>query len=140
MSIGLALIRYIKDPTKQYLIHAFNSSFWYLNNILALNKNDFSMYTKVIYTDFLTLHKAKTYIEVWTLPFPISLMASFIQTFTIKEMIFHILLLIIHFRRWRSLVIILYQLITKCYHRHKDIIHIYESTSRHFYTFRYFCS
>ena len=40
------------------LIHKFNNTFRYLGDILALNNDDFSMYTKEIYPVELTLNKA----------------------------------------------------------------------------------
>ena len=50
-----------KDPSKQHLIHKFNITFRYLDDILALNNDDFSMYTKEIYPVELTLNKANTF-------------------------------------------------------------------------------
>ena len=49
-----------KDPSKQHLINKFNNTFRYLDDILALNNDDFSMYIKEIYPVELTLNKANT--------------------------------------------------------------------------------
>ena len=49
-----------KDQSKQHLIQKFNNSFRYLDDILALNNGDFSMYTSEIYPAELTLNKANT--------------------------------------------------------------------------------
>ena len=49
-----------KDPSKQHLIQKFNNTFRYLDDILALNNDDFSMYTKEIYSVELSLNKANT--------------------------------------------------------------------------------
>ena len=49
-----------KDPSKQHMINKFNNTFRYLDDILALNNDDFSMYTKEIYPVELTLNKANT--------------------------------------------------------------------------------
>ena len=46
-----------KDPSKQHLIQKFNNTFRYLDDIFALNNDDFSMYTKEIYPAELTLIK-----------------------------------------------------------------------------------
>ena len=47
-----------KDPSKQHLINKFNNTFRYLDDILALNNDDFSMYINEIYPVELTLNKA----------------------------------------------------------------------------------
>ena len=49
-----------KDSSKQHLIQKFNNTFRYLDDILAINNDDFSMYTKEIYPVELTLNKAYT--------------------------------------------------------------------------------
>ena len=47
-----------KDPSKQHLIQ--KHTFRYLDPILGLNNDDFSMYTREIYPAKLTLDKANT--------------------------------------------------------------------------------
>ena len=49
-----------KGPSKQHLIQTFNNIFRYLDDILSLNNDDFSMYTKEMYPVELTLNKANT--------------------------------------------------------------------------------
>lgn len=43
-----------KDPSKQQPIQIFNNTFRYLDDILALNNVNFSMYTKEIYSAEMT--------------------------------------------------------------------------------------
>ena len=49
-----------KDPTKEHLVQKFNNTFRYLDDILALNNDDFNTFTKEIYPPELTLNKANT--------------------------------------------------------------------------------
>ena len=48
-----------KDPSNQYLIKNLKILFRYLDGTLALNNDDFSMYTAYIYPIEQTLNKAK---------------------------------------------------------------------------------
>ena len=52
-----------KDPLRLHLIQTFNNIFRYLDDILALNNDDFSMYSKEICSVYLTLNEANTYNE-----------------------------------------------------------------------------
>ena len=54
------MTRISKNPSKQHLVDKFNNTFRYLADILALNNDDFSMYTKEIFQFELTLKKACT--------------------------------------------------------------------------------
>ena len=47
-----------KDPTKQHLIQTFNNTFRYLDDILAINNDDFNLYINDIYPKELTLNQA----------------------------------------------------------------------------------
>ena len=49
-----------KDPSKLHLVDKFNNTFRYLDDILALNNDDFDRYTNEIYPPELTLNKANT--------------------------------------------------------------------------------
>ena len=49
-----------KDPSKLHLVDKFNNTFRYLDDILALNNDDFDTYTNEIYPPELTLNKANT--------------------------------------------------------------------------------
>ena len=49
-----------KDPSKQHLINKFINTFRYLDDILSLNNDDFSMYINEIYPAELILNKANT--------------------------------------------------------------------------------
>ena len=49
-----------KDPSQQHMVQKFNNTFRYLDDILALNNDDFNTYTSEIYPPELTLNKANT--------------------------------------------------------------------------------
>ena len=49
-----------KDPSQQHLVDKFNNTFRYLDDILALNNDDFNTYINDIYPAELTLNKANT--------------------------------------------------------------------------------
>ena len=49
-----------KDPLKLHLVDKFNNTFRYLDDILALNNDDFNMYYNDIYPKELTLNKANS--------------------------------------------------------------------------------
>lgn len=54
------MARISKDPSKQHLVQKFNNTFRYLDDILALNNDDFNMYYNEIYPPELTLNKANS--------------------------------------------------------------------------------
>ena len=54
------MARISKDPSKQHLIDKFNNTFRYLDDILALNNDDFNKYYEEIYPKELTLNKANS--------------------------------------------------------------------------------
>ncbi len=49
-----------KDPSKLHLVDKFNNTFRYLDDILALNNDDFVTYTNEIYPPELTLNKVNS--------------------------------------------------------------------------------
>ena len=49
-----------KDPSRQHLVSKFNNTFRYLDDILALNNDDFDKFIHEIYPRELTLNKANT--------------------------------------------------------------------------------
>ena len=54
------MTRINKDATKNDLIQKFNNTYRYLDDILAINNDDFDLYSKDIYPKELTLNKANT--------------------------------------------------------------------------------
>ena len=54
------MTRINKDATKNDLIQKFNNTYRYLDDNLAINNDDFDIYTKDIYPKELTLNKANT--------------------------------------------------------------------------------
>ena len=87
-----------KKPSKQHLIQKFNNTFRYLDDILALNNNDFRMYNKEIYPVELTLIKANDNNDHCPfLDLDIYIINGKINTKIVdRRDFFHFLLLIIH--------------------------------------------
>ena len=82
-----------KDPSKKHLIQKFNNTFRYFDDILALNNDDFSIYTKGIYSSELPLNKANIkYVHGYFRDFDIYLTGSVIAKCMMHERTFRSLL------------------------------------------------
>ena len=64
LQITIYGLRIYKGPSKQHLVEKFNNTFRSLEDILALDNNDFNIHTKDIYPVELSLNTANIDLSV----------------------------------------------------------------------------